>query len=259
MFGLKKRRRKKLYDQEFPENWILVIKKNVPYYSLLSSQQQQNLHGLIHIFLDEKEFEGCSGLTITDEIRTTIAAQACILLLGRETDFYPTFRTVLVYPQAYVAETKKHQDNGTVSESVEHRLGESWSHGAIVLSWDDVLRGASDIHDGQNLVFHEFAHQLDNESGSVEGAPVLDKSSMYITWGRVLSKEYRVLIENIIHDRKSVLDDYGATSPAEFFAVATECFFEMPKKLKKKHPDLYEQLKLFYKQDTASLMKNVKN
>lgn len=258
MFGFKKRRRKKLEIRNFSENWISVIKKNVPYYCLLSEQQQQELHGLINVFLDEKEYEGCGGLTITDEIRLTISAQACILLLGRKTDFYPTFRTILVYPYAYIAATKEHLDDGTVYEGFEQRLGESWSQGAVVLSWDDVLQGASDIHDGHNLVFHEFAHQLDNESGSVEGAPVLDKGSMYIAWARVLSKEYKLLINNIVHNRKTVMNEYGTTNPAEFFAVATECFFEKPKKLKKKHPDLYEQLKLFYKQDTALLMKKRK-
>ena len=244
--------------KEFPEKWVSIVQSNVPYYRLLTEDRQQELHGLIHVFLNEKEYEGCNGLTITDEIRLTIAAQACILLLGRKTDFYPTVRTILVYPHTYFAPTKKYLDNGAVFEGTEQRLGESWSHGAVVLSWDDVLQGASDIQDGHNLVFHDFAHQLDNETGSVEGAPVLPEYTMYITWARVLSEEYQTLIDNILHNRKTVMDEYGSTSPAEFFAVATECFFEKPIQLKKSYPNLYDQLKIFYQQDTASLMKHAK-
>ncbi len=251
MFLLKKYRRSRLMQQEFPAKWLSILDRNVPYYRSLSVDEQKELQGLIHIFLNEKQFEGCGGLEITDEIRVTIAAQACILLLGRETDFYPTLRSILVYPTAYIAPVKKVDSDLLVTEGLEARFGESWSHGYVILSWDDVLRGASDIHDGHNLVFHEFAHQLDEESGAADGAPVLPQHSMYIAWARVLSREYEQLIESIDQNRPTLLDHYGATNPAEFFTVVTEFFFEKPVELKKFHSELYEQLMLFYQTNPA--------
>jgi Mlc titration factor MtfA (ptsG expression regulator) len=255
LFESRKKRRERLKRQHLPPEWLAIVKRNVPYYSLLPKDAQNELQGLMLIFLEEKEFEGCEGLKITDEIRLTVAAQACILLLGRETDIYPTLRSILVYPGGYVAPIRHRQPDGTVVEGIEPRLGESWSHGNVVLSWDDVLRGASDIHDGHNLVFHEFAHQLDNESGAAEGVPELQRRSMYIAWARVLGREYEALIASIERNRPTLLNQYGATNPAEFFAVATECFFERPAELKRLHPELYETLQSFFQQDPASFIK----
>jgi len=249
MFAFKKLRRKRFMQKTFPVEWLSIIERNVPYYGYLCSEEQKELQGLIQIFLKEKQFEGCSGLEITDEIRVTIAAQACMLLLGRETNFYPTLRSILVYPHAYLAPAKRIDFDMLITEGLEARFGESWSHGYVILSWDDVLKGASDIHDGHNLVFHEFAHQLDQESGAAEGAPVLPHHSMYIAWARVLSREYEQLIESIEQNRPTLLDKYGAKNPAEFFAVATEFFFEKPVELKKFHPELYDQLRLFFQRD----------
>jgi len=127
-----------------------------------------------------------------------------------------------------------------------------------VLSWDDVLQGASDIHDGHNLVYHEFAHQLDNESGAAKGAPRLPKPSMYIAWAHVLTEEYQSLVDAVLNNRSSLLDGYGATNPAEFFAVATEFFFEKPIELKLVHPHLYKQLTLFYRRDPAYIFENTR-
>jgi Mlc titration factor MtfA (ptsG expression regulator) len=252
VFGFKKRRWKKLRQRPFPSAWLAILERNVPYFVRLSALDRRELEGLIQIFLAEKEFEGCGGLQITDEIRVTIAAQACALLLHRDTDIYPMLQSVVVYPSAYLAPQAHRQPGGTVVEGGQGRLGESWSRGPVVLSWDDVLRGASDVHDGHNVVFHEFAHQLDNESGAADGAPVLPRRSMYIAWARVLGREYRRLIEDMERQRVNTLDDYGATSAAEFFAVATECFFEKPVELRARHRELYEQLKLFYQQDPAA-------
>jgi Mlc titration factor MtfA (ptsG expression regulator) len=252
MFGFRRRKRERIRKRPFPPLWLEILERNVAYYRLLTAEEQAELQGHIQIFLEKKRFEGCGGLAITDEIRVTIAAQACILLLHRETDYYPRMQTILVYPHPYFADRRQRLSNGTVSQGIHTRLGESWYRGPVVLSWDDVRRGAADVHDGHNIVFHEFAHQLDSESGANEGAPVLPRRSMYIAWARVLGHEYAHLIEELKHHRRTFIDAYGATSPAEFFAVITEAFFEQPVQLKQRHPELYDQLTTFYQQDPAS-------
>jgi Mlc titration factor MtfA (ptsG expression regulator) len=240
-------------EQPLPDAWHHIIERNVPYYRCLTPVERKELGGLVQVFIAEKYFEGCGGLQMSDEIKVTIAAQACMLLLGREHNFYPALRTVLVYPSAWFAPTMQ-REGWIVSEGEEWRSGESWDHGAIVLSWDDVLGGARDMHDGWNVVFHEFAHQLDAESGSTEGVPELPERAMYATWAKVLSREYEEFIFSLQTGGPTLLDAYGAKNPAEFFAVATEFFFERPVELRALHPRLYEQLRLFYRRDTAETM-----
>jgi hypothetical protein len=252
MFGIKKRRRARLRDQPFPPEWLAILERMVPYYRILPPADQEELRKLMLVFLGEKHFEGCEGVEITDEIRVTIAAQACILLLHRETDVYPLLQSILVYPDAYFAPVRRREAGGFISEEVEDRSGESWSIGALVLSWNDVVIDSSDIHDGYNVVFHEFAHQLDDEAGRADGAPLLPARSMYAEWERVLGDEYDRLVENVERRRPTFLDPYGATDPAEFFAVVTEYFFEKPRELKLFHPELYKQLRLYYRQDPAT-------
>ncbi len=235
-----------------PAAWDEILHRRVPYVQRLNADDRHELLGKMQVFLAEKHFEGCGGLELTDEIEVTIAAQACILLLHRDTDFYPDLDSILVYPHAYVAPVAQRLPDGTVLEGSQVRLGESWVRGAVVLSWDDVVAGAADIHDGHNVVLHEFAHQLDNEMGYGDGAPALPHHSMYVAWARVLGAEYAHLIAAIHENRPTVLDPYGATNPAEFFAVATEAFFEKADLLKRLHPALYDQLRTFYQQDPAS-------
>ena len=253
MFGSRTRRRRRLRQTPLPPHLASILDQKVPYYRQLSAEERTALGGLVQIFLYEKRFEGCAGLEITDEIRVTIAAQACILLLGRETDIYPTLRTILVYPGAYIVRAARPAPGGIVVEGDEVRIGESHRRDTVILAWDAVQGGASDIHDGKNVVFHEFAHQLDNESGAAEGAPALPQPSMYIAWARVLGGEYRALVDAVERQRPTVLDPYGATNPAEFFAVATECFFEKSVQLQTRHPELYDQLRQFYRRDPARL------
>lgn len=254
MFLFKKWRRNRRARQKFPEQWLSIIRKNVPFYNTLPSQQKQQLHHDILIFIAEKYFEGCGGLKITDEIKVTIAAQACVLLLGRKTDYYPSLSSILVYPSAFIATRQEHLASGVVAEGPHVLLGESWRHGSIVLSWDDVKHGAADIADGQNVVFHEFAHQIDTSSGKGDNSMVLKNNSSYIAWARALQKDYEKLKHAVAQNRPTFLNKYGATNPAEFFAVATEFFFEKPKKLKETHPDLYKELQQFYQQDPAAYL-----
>jgi len=251
MFGIKTRRRKRLFAQPLPQEWQTFLRRNLPYYRVLSSADREELHGHIQIFLAEKRFEGLGGLTMTDEIRVTIAAQACILLLHRKTDYYPSLVSILVYPSSFVVPIRERLPDGTVAEGVEARLGESWHRGEVVLSWDDVRHGAADIYDGLNVVFHEFAHQLDDEGGVHDGVPLLADRSHYLAWGRVFIKEYEKLLQAVAQRRRTLLHQYGATNPAEFFAVAVETFFEKPIQLKRRHPELYAQLAEYFQQDPA--------
>ena len=247
---LKDRRRRELRERPLPEAWRAIIDANLPTLKRLPPEDRRELEGHAQVFLAEKSFEGCGGLEMTDEIRVTIAAEACLLLLHRETDYYPGLDSILVYPSAYVADARRVQA-GLVSESRDVRLGESWHRGAVVLAWDAVLHGAADPRDGHDVVLHEFAHQLDTEDGSPNGAPPLPKRAMYASWARVLNAEFESLSESAERHRRTVLDKYGATNPAEFFAVVTEAFFEKPLQLEKRHPELYEQLATFYRQDPA--------
>jgi Mlc titration factor MtfA (ptsG expression regulator) len=224
----------------------------------LPDEDRKELQGHVQVFLAEKKFEGCGGLEISDEMKVCIAAQACLLLLHRDTDYYPGLRSILVYPSTYVVKTTQHVGAGVVEERHDSRLGEAWHSGAVVLAWDAVHHGTANPDDGHNVVFHEFAHQLDFEDGKADGAPVLANEdrwfkwkNRYRAWARVLSSEYEQLRADIEAGEKSVLDDYGATNPAEFFAVATETFFERPFALKQRHPALYEELRAFYRQDPA--------
>jgi Mlc titration factor MtfA (ptsG expression regulator) len=259
VFGFKDRRRKKIASRSFPEAWLVLLKKNVPLYSRLPQADQDELRRHILVFMAEKRFEACGGLRMTDQIRITIAAHACILLLHRRTDYYPGLKSILVYPRAYVAANTHHLVGGTVLESHDVRLGESWHHGSVVLSWDDVRRSAGDVQDGQNVVFHEFAHQLDSSGGRGDSTPVLQDRSSFIAWARALGEDFENFRQAIEEDRGAaathaspVLDEYGATNPAEFFAVATECFFEVPNDLQQRYPRLYDELKRFYQQDPAT-------
>ena len=251
MFWFKKRHRKRLANQQFPGEWLRIIEKNVPFYKGLTAEDKTELQGHILVFLAEKSFEGCGGLEITDEIRITIAAQACLLLLHRKTDYYPGLSSILVYPRAFITRRATRLTSGAVSEAPETLAGESWTQGSVVLSWDDVRHGAAYIHNGHNVVFHEFAHQIDSSNGKGDSSALLKDRSSYIAWARALQKDYENLRRAAARNRRSFLDQYGATNPAEFFAVATEFFFEKPGELRKVHPDLYAELKQFYQQDPA--------
>jgi len=183
-------------------------------------------------------------------MRVTIAAQACILLLHRETNYYPALQSILVYPHAYFAAHRERDGIGMITETIETRLGEAWPHGSVVLSWDNVRNDATDLRDGHNVVFHEFAHQLDFEDGRrADGSVVMPRRSMYTAWARILGNEFRQLRHDAEQGLPTVLDQYGTKDPAEFFAVATEAFFTKPAALKDRHPALYEELKLYYQQD----------
>jgi len=253
VFGLfKRRRRRDLRGQPIPPSWRPTLIRNLPVFSRLPPADQAELLSHVQVFLAEKRFEGCGGLELTDEIRLTIAAQACLLLLHRETDYYPQLSTILVYPSTYLAYGEWHVEGPIWEEGGEYRLGHTGRGlGVIVLAWDAARRGASPPSDGQNVVLHEFAHQLDFEDYATDGAPALATRAEYLAWARVMSSEFEALRAADEAGTPTVLDTYGATNPAEFFAVATEAFFERPSLLRARHPELYAELGRFFRQDPA--------
>lgn len=262
---LRQRRLRRLGGEPIPDEWLRILEQNVPLYRRLPDDLKHELHRQLKVFLAERRLEGCGGLEITDAIRVTIGAQACMLILGRRDGYRRTFSSVLVYPHHFVVPRRVPIGGGSHLVEPEERLGESWRYGEVVLAWDEVKQGPEDRTDGRNVVFHEFAHQLDQEDGFSDGVPILDRRSDYATWARILGTRYEELrrtMESTDKDKggtdaatpatsRTVLDPYGATDPAEFFAVATEAFFEKPEELKRELPDLYEELRKYYRLDPA--------
>ncbi len=206
----------------------------------------------MQVFLAEKRFEGCGGLQLNDEIRVTIATQACLLLLHRKTDYYPRLLTILVYPSGYVVDEKRHLEGNVWEEGVTGRLGQTARQmGSMILAWDAAKYGAADPSDGKNLVLHEFAHQLDYENFATDGVPALASARDELSWARVMKTEFAALRAADETGIPTLLDTYGASNPAEFFAVSTEAFFERPRALQGQHPKLYGELQRFFRQDPA--------
>jgi Mlc titration factor MtfA (ptsG expression regulator) len=254
MFGfLKQRRRQQLRAQSIPPEWRSILKRNLPIFGRLPPEDQAELLVHVQVFLAEKRFEGCGGLELSDEIRVTIAAQACLLLLHRETDYYPQLSAILVYPSGYTAYEERYLGGNIWEEGGQGRLGQTERRlRTLVLAWDAAKRGAAHPADGENVVLHEFAHQLDFENYDTDGAPALATRAEYLAWTRVMTSEFEALRAADEIGMPTVLDAYGATNPAEFFAVATEAFFERPRALQVKHPKLYDALARFYFQDPVS-------
>jgi MtfA peptidase len=247
----KRRRRQRLRAEPFPAEWRQIIERNVAVFQQLPLGDQTELLGHVQVLLDEKHFEGCGGLELTDEIRVTVAAQASVLLLRREPTYYPRLTSILIYPSTYVVPSER-ADDGLWEDRDEALLGHTGrTLGALVLAWDATLRGARNFHDGDNVVFHEFAHQLDFEDDAVDGTPLLQSRTQYVSWARVLGADFEELRRASDDSRATFLDQYGATNPAEFFAVATEFFFERPRELRERHAALYAELRSFYRQDPA--------
>ena len=240
--------RDRLMAQQFPKSWLSIIESNLSIYRSLTSEQQKELLGYIQVFLKEKQFIGCLGLQITEEIKVTTAAIACLLLFGDRKTYFPNLRSVLVYPHTYIV-NELIMNSYVVEERRVARLGESWTRDQLVLSWEQVQQDIRNWKDGHNVILHEFAHQLDQEDGQAEGVPILARALDYEVWKQVMSAEYLQLCDRVENGQKSVIDNYGATSPAEFFAVATETFFEKPNQLYQKHQNLYELLQRYYRLD----------
>jgi Mlc titration factor MtfA (ptsG expression regulator)/Tfp pilus assembly protein PilF len=240
---LRQDRRQQLLAEPFPEDWLAYLQDNVFLYRVLSEAEQARLRDAVRIFVDEKYWEGCGGLEITDEIKVTIAAQACLLLLGFDDFYFEKVYTILVYPGGCLAKNLEEE-----TDQVELVDGEAHRSGPVVLSWWQACWEGRWPGRG-NLVIHEFAHQLDFLNDTSDGVPPIDDADFERRMRKVMRAEFRRLCEDASYDRPTLLDPSGADDPAEFFAVATECFFLQPARLRRQHPRLYQVLAEWYRQD----------
>ena len=244
---LRRRRRRKLLERPFPGAWRAYL-ESLPFYERLNKDERGRLERIAQVLIGEKNWEGCDGLVITDEIRVVIAAQAALLLLEIEHDYFEDVASILVFPTSFETPFETHMGDGIVGEGYEHG-GEAWYRGPVILAWDAARHGPLDPRDGHNLVLHEFAHHLDASNGLFDGTPSLGRQAAYDEWRDVMTAAYEQLQDDVDAGRRTVLDAYGATDEAEFFAVATETFFEKPRRLQRKHPELYGVLRAYYRQD----------
>jgi len=244
-------RRQRVTRRPFPAAWRDILRRRVPLARELPAAQQLRLKKHIQVLLAEVPFIGCAGLAVSEEMRVTIAAQAAFLLLGRGGSF-GNLREVLVYPGHFVVPRSEAGAGGVVHEGRDVLAGQSWQRGQVIVAWEAVQDGAADPHDGANVVMHEFAHQLDQDTGVANGSPYVGRGAPQQAWARVMNQEFDALRERLARAEPGLVDPYAATSPAEFFAVTTELFFEKPDALAAERPALYEQLKRCYRLDPAT-------
>lgn len=248
-------RRKKFFDAPFPPTWENILRRNVPVYVFLPNDLQEKLRRRIKEFLSEKTFEPCGGLReVSDEIAVTIAGWASVLTMNRAGEAWRTLHSVLVYPDAFAAPDDESAEpvgaNGEIVRKEQgSRDGESWTHGSVVFSWQRILRDAALHGNGQNVVIHEFAHQIDSDDGIAGGRPDFRVPADARAWREVAARELARLRSG---DATTVIDEYGTENPAEFFATSVEAFFEKSTAMKRAHPELYALLSRLFALDPAS-------
>lgn len=244
-------KRKRILRKPFPPTWEPHL-RGLPFFLELNGEEQNNLRGLVQVFLAEKQFEGCGGLKLDNAIRVGIAAQACLLVLHLNHDWYHRVRTILVYPSSFRSNFAETGPGGVVGPPpASAHAGEAWLGGEVILAWDSAFEGGRDGSDGRNPVFHEFAHKLDMLDGYADGTPPLASREQAEAWRIIATESFQALRHHAEARRRTLIDAYGATNPAEFFAVASEVFFEQAPQLKSQEPALYDQLRRFYCQDPA--------
>ncbi|MEM6915831.1 MAG: M90 family metallopeptidase [Verrucomicrobiota bacterium] len=249
----KARLRRSLLASQIPDSWREIFRKDFPRYFDMPEDIQQSVGGIALVLAAEKNFEACGGLEeITEKMRGLICIQAALPIARLPNHrFYPELKSILVYPTAFRDRGKRRfglreaDDRGVL-------LGESWETGSIILSWESVVAGGRNSDDGMNVTIHEFTHQLDQINGT-DGVPILGSRKAYRKWAEVFERNYEELVDEVSDGKgpEPLIDPSGATNPAEFFAVASETFFEESKELREEHPDLYEELKNYYQLDPA--------
>ncbi|MBN1441432.1 MAG: zinc-dependent peptidase [Planctomycetes bacterium] len=242
-----RRRRRNILARPFPEEWLKLLERNVWQYARLPPPQQARLRDILRILIAEKDWEACGGLEINDEIRVTIAAQAALMLLGFEEFYFDSLHSILVYPETFVVPDE--------DEGYRDQVGEAHEDGKVVLSWEDVKRAGACACEKVHPVIHELAHELDivTAEHSEAAASILGASAETVRrWQSVLSEEFDAHFERTSRERRTLLESYAAEDLSEFFAVATEVFFQQPASLRSEHPRLYGVLAEFYRQDPAA-------
>lgn len=245
-------RRRELLATPFPDTWRAYLKANVAFYAALTPPEREKLERDLRLLVAEKHWEGHGGQEVTEEIQVTVAAQACLLVLPRDEDEFGHVESILIYPGAYLTPSQKRM-GAVVTETAQPTEGSAAQWGTVVLSWADALAGGRCRTDGQNVVFHEFAHQLDMKDGDADGVPYLDTRAQVEEWSQVMSAEYQALTAAVAQGHPTLINPYGATNAAEFFAVTTELFFERPSALHAQHPRLFDVLQGYYRQDPRRL------
>lgn len=246
---LKERKRQELLAKPLTPEQRAIVARLVPVTRRLPASLRPKLEGRINLFLDQITFHGQNGLEVTDPMRLSIAAQACLLVMNSDA-WFETLRTVLIYPSTFTAPRETH-DGYVMREHHHAMLGESWARGPVVLSWDHALEGGLDPDDGHNVVIHEFAHQLDALTGHTNGIPILSKGQAYEGWETAMLDAYNDHVTRVEHGHHTLIDPYGATNHEEFFAEAVVTFFERPQALRHHEPALYAQLKELLALDPA--------
>lgn len=249
---LRRHHRRSILERPFPDDWEAIILKDVAYDRLLDDEERRHLRSLVAILLDEKHWEGCGGLDLTDRHRVVTAAQAAIPLLACEpADCYHNVRSVLIYPGAYVQQQERVGSDGLVHTGSAN-LGEAWYNGPVVLSWADTLEASHTPGRGQNVVFHEFAHAVDMMTGMTNGTPPLRHRDHLQPWHTTMTTAFTQLQATYARGGRDVIRPYALTNVAEFFAVTTECFFDAPGPLKAAHGEVYDAFARFWGQDPAA-------
>ena len=249
--AMRARRRRHHRRLQLDEADRMYLRRRVPLYRRMPERERQRLDGLVRVFLEEKEFVGCQGLQVTRHMRLAVAAQACLLVLGRDEHVYDALRSILVYPGQFVVPEQWHDEDGVVTQEERILSGQAWDVSRIILSWEDVEARAAGA-EAYNVVIHEFAHYLDHEGGGLDGAPALDGRTEHASWATTFAEAFAALRDAVERETPTFLDPYAAEDEAEFFAVCSEAFFEAPVQLREHHAALYAQLASYYRLDPAA-------
>jgi hypothetical protein len=241
------RRRRLLAQHRVDDALWRTVTERLPFLRGLSREQMQRLRDLALLLLVEKDISGARGLALDDAMRLSIAVQACLPVLHLGLDRYDLWSEIVVHPGDFRVRVSETDEQGVVHEFDDERAGESWQGGPVVLSWD-AARNAPDM----NVVIHEFAHKLDMANGEADGMPPLHSGMDRRAWAEAFRVAYEGFCDAVDRDRETWLDPYAAESPAEFFAVISEAFFAAPNETRRRYPEVYEQLKRFYRQDPAA-------
>ncbi|GIW93685.1 MAG: hypothetical protein KatS3mg110_1726 [Pirellulaceae bacterium] len=250
-FGWWKRwRRARLARSPLPAAWVEYLDE-VPLYRWLSAEEQRQLQRIVHVLIAEKHWEGCGGQVVDDRVKVVIAAQAALLVLRFGDVYFDRTPTILVYPDAYVAPYRKDLAGGVSLEGWDERSGEAWYRGPVVLAWSEVTGALTGETGGRNIVLHEFAHQLDMLDGTADGVPPMADGNQRRRWCRCCRHALQSMRRSLAAGECVWLDEYAATSAAEFFAVVSEAFWMQPRQLRLWHAELYDLWRDYFRQDPA--------